>query len=131
MAKRPLSTFDKCKKIKNLLLTQIGDALSYESWSRELVSDSFKSMPDYFVKWKKNHKDFKIDPTDLTLNEMDELGFGRHPKKRGMRLIPIWLFPFLADEFECEDLSGKKYSELYKMDNEHTSGFLPYGVTTK
>jgi hypothetical protein len=82
-------------------------------------------------KWEEESGSFKIDPTDLSFEEMIELGFGSWSEESPMRLIPIWLFPFLADEFKSESISGSKHSKLSEIDNDHRFGCLAYGVVPK
>lgn len=74
---------------------------------------------------------FKIDPNDLTLAEINVLGFGIWDKNSPLKLIPVWLLPFLKEDFECESINGKKISKLKDIDSDQRSGFLAYGVIPK
>lgn len=39
---------------------------------------------------------------------MTDLGFGKWSEESTIRLIPLWLFPFLAEEIETECIDGEK-----------------------
>ena len=131
MSKEQLTTFEKAKAIRTNLLTRVGESLSYKSWSNEFRLSNIQNINELLEIWEENHGSFKIDPTDLSFDEMIELGFGSWSEKNPMRLIPIWLFPFLCNEFECESISGSKYYKLSEIDNDHRFGCLAYGVVPK
>jgi hypothetical protein len=59
------------------------------------------------------------------------LDFGKWNEDNPIRLIPLWLLPFLASEFDCQDIIGKKHSKLPEIDNDHRFGYLAYGVIPK
>lgn len=63
---------------------------------------------------------------------MKELGFGRWSEEDTMRLIPLWLFPFLADEVETESLFGGTCYNKSDIDPDTTRfGIMSYGVVSK
>jgi hypothetical protein len=125
-----LSTFEKCKTIRNSLLTRVGEAMSY-SWSNEFKVENLNDIHKSLKHWEEKHGSFKINPQDLTIEEMKELGFGSWSEESKMRLIPIWLFPFLCEEFESTSISGSKHLKLSELDNDHRFGCLAYGVVPK
>lgn len=125
-----LSTFERCKSIRNLLLSRIGENLVYD-WNPEYKSKSISEIPSIIHEWEKNYGSFKINPNDLNLEEIKKLEFGLWSKDSDLRLIPIWLFPFLADEFECQSISGEKYSKLSEINNDNRMGYLAYGIIPK
>lgn len=127
--KKQLTTFDKAKAIRNSLLLRVGESLSYESWSNNFRLTNIQNVHKTLRIWEEEYGSFKIDPTDLSFEEMIELGFGSLSENSTMRLIPIWLFPFLADEFESTSILGSKHYKLSEIDNDHRSGYLAYGVT--
>lgn len=124
----PLSTFEKCTAIKNSLLTRVGEALTYESWSDSFRIENLKDIHATLTRWEKAHGSFKINPQDLSYEEMKELGFAVWDKENPIRLIPIWLFPFLCDEFESESIDGTKHTTLAEVNNDHRFGCIAYGV---
>jgi hypothetical protein len=131
MSKNQLTTFEKVKAIRRSLLIRVGESLSYESWTNEFRLSNIKDIHKNLKEWEKENGSFKIDPTDLSFEEMIELGFGSWSEESPMRLIPIWLYPFLSDEFESESISGSKHSKLSEIDNDHRFGCLVYGVVPK
>lgn len=123
-----LSTFEKCKTIRNSLLIRAGESLTYKSWSDSFRLENLRDIHSTLTRWEETYGSFKINPQDLSYEEMKELGFGVWDKENPIRLIPIWLFPFLCDEFESESINGTKYTTLAELDNDHRFGFLAYGV---
>jgi len=118
-----MTTFEKCKLIRKGILTRCGENLSYKKWNNEFKVKHLDEMLHF--------KLGGIDPTDLSLKEMIDLDFGKWDEENPMMLIPIWLFPFLCDEFECESISGSKHSKLSELDNDNRFGLLGYGVIPK
>lgn len=119
---KDLTTFQKCNIIKTLLLTTVGEILSYDSWSDDFkLKHLNEGAPE----------EYKIDPNDLTEEEMNQLDFGRWFKESTLRLIPIWLYPFLAEEFESTNIFGMKCFKLSEIDSDHRYGYLAYGVIPK
>ena len=131
MSKEQLTTFEKAKVIRKILLTKVGESLTYESWSNDFRLNNIQDIHKTLEKWEEESGSFKIDPTDLSFEEMIELGFCSWSAESPMRVIPIWLFPFLADEFESESILGSKHSKLSEIDNDHRLGCLAYGVIPK
>lgn len=128
---KALSTFEKCKAIRRSLLIRAGEALSYSCWSDSFKLDNLKNIFESLGQWEKEYGSFKINPNDLTAKQMNELGFGRWTKEDPMRLIPIWLFPFLCEKFECQCIDGSKHTNLSELDNDHRMGCIAYGVIPK
>jgi hypothetical protein len=59
---------------------------------------------------------------------MKNLGFGTW-EDNGKYLIPLWIYPFLEEGFECESISGKIITFPYdKCDNDHRYGQTAYQV---
>ena len=131
MPNEQLTTFEKVKAIRRSLLTRVGESLSSESWPNDFRFTNIQGIHKTLQKWEEKNGSFKIDPTDLSFEEMIELDFGFCSEERPIRLIPIWLYPFLADEFESESISGSKHSKLSEIDNGHRFGVLAYGVVPK
>jgi hypothetical protein len=131
MGSNKLTTFEKVKAIRNSLLIRVGESLSYKSWSNDFRLTNIQDIHETLKKWEEEYGSFKIDPTDLTFEQMIELGFSSWSEENPMRLIPIWLFPFLTEEFESESISGSKHYKLSEIDNVHRFGCLAYGVVPK
>ncbi len=131
MKQEKLSTFEKVKAIRRTLLNKVGESLSYESWGNEFRLENIQDIHKTLNRWEEEHGSMKIDPTDLSFEQMNELEFGSYSKENPIKLIPIWLFPFLCEEFESESISGSKYYKLSDIDNDHRFGSLAYGVIPK
>jgi hypothetical protein len=129
--KKEFSTFEKVKAIRTLLLNKIGQTLAYKNWSDEFKMSEINEIPTIVKKWEKNDGSFSINPNELSSEQMDELNFGNWSGESPIKLIPIWLFPFLCDEFECESIDGDKYTKLSQLDNDQRFGYIAYGVVPK
>ena len=131
MPKEQLTTFQKANAIRRSILIRVGESLSYKTWSNDFRLTNIEDIHKTLEKWEEESGSLKIDPTDLSFEEMIELGFGSWSEENPMRLIPIWLLPFLADEFKSESISGSKHSKLSEIDNDHRFGCLAFGVVPK
>ena len=125
-----MTTFEKAKVIRTSLLTRCGEAMNY-SWSNDYKIENLNNIHESIEHWEKEEGTFKINPQDLTLEEMKELGFGKWSDEDKIMLIPIWLFPFLCEEFESISIGGTKHSKLSELDTDHRFGCLAYGVIPK
>lgn len=127
-----MTTFEKCKAIRNILLIRLAETISY-NWddSFKLKQLSVEDIKETVNRWEKEHGSFLIDPRDLTTEETKELGFGSWSKESQIKLIPLWLFPFLIEEFECESINGKKYNLKSDLDTDHRFGCIAYGIIPK
>lgn len=128
MSEQKLSTFEKCKAIRNSLLTRVGESMSYTNWSDKFKLENIQEIKNTILHWEKTYGSFDINPNDLSMDEMKELGFSKWDEDSELMLIPIWLYKFLADEFECQSINGTKYNKLSEIDNDHRFGCLAYGV---
>lgn len=90
--------------------------------------DDIQNLPNEI----KKSKWFKpIDPTLLTKEEMLDLGFKQFESTDENLLIPFWLFPYLADNFDFVSIRGNIGNETSKMDKDHRYGLLAYKVKPK
>ncbi|UQJ95089.1 hypothetical protein IANJMKHF_00183 [Klebsiella phage CPRSA] len=70
------------------------------------------------------------DPNELSLDELEELNFSRWDEHSGLRLIPLWLLPYIDPEAKVLCIDGNEV--LFKdADNDHRFGMLAYGVKPK
>jgi hypothetical protein len=127
-----MNTYEKCCSIRHMILTRAAEVMNYE-WDAEFSKKNVKEFPDD-LKNRMNTKGndfFNIQPSELTRKEMDNLDFGKWSKDDPMRLIPLWLFPFLAEEIETKDIDGEGELKKEDMDTDHRFGCLAYGVLAK
>ena len=52
------------------------------------------------------HYDFINGLHELSIDELEDLGFGFLDDDSDLMLFPIWLFPFIPDDTELEDIDG-------------------------
>jgi len=70
-----------------------------------------------------------IDPSELTQEECDELGFAKWDEE-GLMLIPLWLVPYISETFEGACITDPKFRLMVtsKQDNDHRYGCVSFGV---
>lgn len=124
-----MTTFEKCCAIRRMILNRAAEVMAYEKWSEELATGKIRNFPKDLAEQKTGKDYFGIQPAKMTDKQLEELGFGRWSKKTPMRLIPLWLMPFLADEIDVECIDGeKKLIKKSDMDKDNRFGCLAYGV---
>jgi hypothetical protein len=127
------TTFEKFKSIRDLIVTRAINGFIYrKNWSNEFRIKEIDSIPDTLKRWEENNDTTytELQPSDLTVDEMKELGFMRWSENSDMMLIPLWIYPFLADVLTTTDINGVT-STLNKsdIDTDHRCGCLAYGIT--
>jgi hypothetical protein len=127
-----MTTFEKCQAIRRMLINRAAEVMAYKNWGDDFAAKQIRNFPEELMSQNSGPDFFGIQPADLTEAEMVDLGFGKWSKETPMRLIPLWLFPFLADEMETECIDGeKKTLKKADMDNDNRFGCLAYGVVPK
>lgn len=120
------STYDICKWIRKALTTKAAEIIAYP-WGEDFSYKELKGLPGRL----KAAEGFRlVDPSDLTDNEMSDLGFGRWSDENPIRLIPLWLKPFLAERIKAGSIDNGEPCEIEtaSMDDDHRFGCLAYGV---
>lgn len=122
-----LTTFELAQKILVIVANKAAQCAVYEVWSGDFCKESITETIDSV----KKYENFKpIDPNDFTVDELKKLGGCEWDEEfKNLILIPIWMLPFLADEFEGARLDGVE--QTYKreeIDNDCRFGCLAYGV---
>ena len=124
-----MSTFEVAKNIRWVIVRIASESMIYTNWTTDFVASQLREIPERI---KKEDWFSPVDPSDLTEKEMLSLGFGKWSKDDPMRLIPLWLFPFLPDEVDCGCIDGeKRVQKKSEMDNDSRFGLLAYGVMPK
>jgi hypothetical protein len=124
-----MNTFEKCQQVRRLIMNRAAEVMAYQSWDNDFAAKQIKEIPSRLSENERAEDFFGINPSDMTGQEMADLGFGLWSEDNPMRLIPLWLFPFLADEFESECIDGEKQvMRKADMDNDNRFGCLAYGV---
>ena len=121
------TTYKICKDIRRALLTLLSECAIYKTWEDSFAIQEVRNAPDKVLA-----RYGTIDPNDLTLEEMKDLGFQRWSDDNPMMLIPLWLYPFLPNQLECECINGEKgIRSKERIDSDHRGGMLAYGVHPK
>lgn len=128
MSDKKLTVFEKCEAIKNAILRAVGEAMAYDNWSDEFKLKNIAETPEIVSKWEDKYGSFKIDPSQMTTEELKKLGFGKWDEENEMMLIPIWLYPYLAEKLDTISISGSKHTTKAEIDTDHRFGNLAYGV---
>ena len=121
-----MTTYELCKAIRRRIVNRAAEVMNYTSWDHEFAANEIRTIPAKIM------ADEAFEPIrleELTAEQMDDLGFGMWSEENPMRLIPLWLFPFLPEEINCGCIDGEN-GKLKKseMDNDHRFGSLAYGV---
>lgn len=124
-----MNTYEKCCSIRRMLLNRTAEVMVYNNWSNDFATKQIREFPSDVKKMNEGEKLFNIQPLELTKSQMQELGFGKWSDETQMMLIPLWLFPFLAEKIETECIDGeKKLTTKSEMDTDNRFGCLAYGV---
>jgi hypothetical protein len=121
-----VDTFELCKAIRKAIVNRAAEVMTYKGWSDEFCAEQIREIPE----WVKGSENFRpIHPAELTAEQMKELGFCGWSEESSLMLIPLWLLPFLADEFEGGCIDGETRTfKRDELDNDHRFGCLAYGV---
>lgn len=124
-----MNTYRMCKWVRRNVMTRAAEAYSY-SWPDKSVADNLRNGPAELLQVPNFRR---IDPTDLTESQMDDLDFGLWSEDSELRLIPLWLKPFLVDKFMAGSINDETLQlvERDDIDDDHRWGSLAWGVVPK
>jgi len=128
MKEKKLSTFEKCKVIRNTLLITMGELMVYDSWSDKTKIKSINDIQNDLKVWLESVGATGIDPNKMTKKELKEIGFGLWHKESNLWLIPIWLYPFLVNDIKTVSIGGNEYTSKDQLDTDNRFGCLAYGI---
>jgi hypothetical protein len=121
------SAYKKCLFIRQALLRTVGEFMVYwEHWAADYLRNSVRETESRLGPLVGH-----LDLSELTAAEMDELGFGTWGDTGSplqLRLIPIWLFPFLPEDIAVESIGGDIVTKKKNMDTDHRFGHLAFGL---
>lgn len=123
------TTYEKCVAIRRNLLRAAGEVVAYTRWSDDFAAHRIKETVQQTRQWHDDPDYFKVDPTDLLYQQCIELGFAP-PSDQAMLLIPLWLHPYLTENFSWISITGKTGTKK-PADNDHRHGWLTYGIRPK
>lgn len=112
-----------------MLINRAAEVMAYANWGDDFAAKQIRNFPSELADQETGKNYFGIQPAEMTDKQLEELGFGRWSDETPMRLIPLWLFPFLAEDIEIECIDGEKMTtKKSEMDNDNRFGCLAYGV---
>lgn len=127
-----LTTFQKCELIREYLVRKVSEVIVYaDHWGDQFCMSELLEIPTSVLTGQQDGQDWHIDPTDLTTEEMDKLGFGKFDENSTGRLIPIWVYPFMVDEVKLTSINGDQVIKKSEMNTDTRFGFLAYEVKGK
>ena len=124
--KSKLSEYEKCQYIRRVILNRAAEVMNY-NWGDEFSTSRIKEIPEVTKKYSVD----TVDISQLTKNQMIELGFGQWSKEGPMFLIPLWLFPWLPEDIKTNDINGNSNLKKSEMDTDNRFGCLAYGIHPK
>jgi len=119
-----MKAYATCKKVRQIILRHAAEVMNYKNWGHKFAAKRIRELPEFILQ----HTG-KINIAELTAEQMEDLGFERWSEETPMRLIPLWLFPFLPDELNVECIDGTRLRmKVADMENDHRFGCLAYGI---
>ncbi len=123
-----MNDYEKCKTIRRMIMTRAGEIMIY-NWGDSFCKKQIHGFPNELKTRIKGGKDlFDIQISQLTKDQMDDLGFGKWSVDDDKMLIPIWLYPFLPEKIKTRSISDSGTIKKSPMDTDHRMGYLAYGV---
>lgn len=124
-----MTTYELAKMIRKAIVNRAAEVMAYTNWSDEFAASEIRGIPA----WIKDSANFKpLDLTELTKEELIDIGCGMWDEESNLYLLPLWTLPFLPDEIELGCISGEtKKFKRDEIDNDCRFGCLAYGVIKK
>ena len=121
-----MSDYEFLLMVRQAIVNRAAEVFCY-NWDNTSSSKRIKEIPDVFSK-----SDYfrKVDPNEMTVDQLDNLGFQKWDDESGLMLIPLYVYPFLKDEFMCGSISdiAARNIKASDIDTDTRSGCLAYGV---
>ena len=121
-----MSDYEFLLMVRQAIVNRAAEVFCY-SWSADFSSERIKEIPSVFSK-----SDYfrKVDPNEMAVDQLDNLGFQKWDEDSGLMLIPLYVYPFLKDEIMCGSISDKEacLMKTSDIDTDNRFGCLAYGV---
>ena len=121
-----MSDYEFLLMVRQAIVNRAAEVFCY-NWDNYSSSNRIKEIPDVFSK-----SDYfrKVDPNEMTVDQLDNLGFQKWDDDSGLMLIPLYVYPFLKDEFMCGSISdiAARNIKASDIDTDNRFGCLAYGV---
>ena len=121
-----MSDYEFLLMVRQAIVNRAAEVFNYD-WSDDFSSKRIKEIPDVF---SKSECFRKVDPNEMTVDQLDNLGFKKWDEDSGLMLIPLYIYPFLKDEIMCGSISDicSRLIKVSEIDIDHRFGCLAYGV---
>ena len=121
-----MSDYDFLLMVRQAIVNRAAEVFCY-NWDSDFSSKRIKEIPDVF---SKSEYFRKVDPNELTIEQLVNIGFKKWDDESGLMLIPLYVYPFLKDEIVCGSISDKEASliKVSDIDTDNRFGCLAYGV---
>ena len=121
-----MSDYEFLLIVRETIINRAAEVFNY-GWSDDLSSKRIKEIPDVFSK-----SDYfrKVDPNEMSIEQLENLGFKKWDDESCLMLIPLYVYPFLKDEFMCGSISDieARPIKVSDIDTDARYGCLAYGV---
>ena len=121
-----MSDYEFLLMVRQAIVNRAAEVFCY-SWDPYSSFKRIKEIPDVFYKSEYFRK---VDPNEMTVDQLDNLGFQMWDDESRLMLIPLYVYPFLTDEFMCGSISDKEacLMKTSDIDTDNRFGCLAYGV---
>ena len=121
-----MSDYDFLLMVRQTIINRAAEGFSY-SLDADFLSKRIKEIADVF---SKSECFRKVDPKEMTKEQLLDLGFQKWDEDSGLMLIPLYIYPFLKDEIMCGSISDicSRLIKVSEIDIDHRFGCLAYGV---
>ena len=121
-----MSDYEFLLIVRETIINRAAEVFNY-GWSDDFSSERIKEIPDIFSK-----RDYfrKVDPNEMSIEQLENLGFKKWDDKSGLMLIPLYLYPFLKDGLMCASISDieARHIKVSDIDTDNRFGCLAYGI---
>ena len=121
-----MSDYDFLLRVRQAIVNRAAEVFCY-NWDANFSSERIKEIPSVFSKYEFFRK---VDPNEMTKDQLFKLGFQMWDEDSGLMLIPLYVYPFLKDEIICGSISDicARLIKVSEIDTDHRFGCLAYGV---
>lgn len=121
-----MSDYDFLLMVRQAIVYRAAEVFCYR-FESDFSYKRIKEIPYVFYKSKCFRK---VDPNEMTKDELVNLGFQKWDEDSGIMLIPLYVYPFLKDEIMCGSISDicARLIKVSEIDIDHRFWCLAYGV---
>lgn len=109
-----MTDYEKLRNIRRYIVNIAAEVYTYTNWSSEFAAEQITKIPNSGRGICDN-----VDISELTAEQMKDLGFGKMDENSKSFLIPLWVLPFLREEIKTSCIDGstifKKIQNGYRQ----------------